>query len=168
MTDVSSAPPAPPPSPSSSPSPAAPPPPSRGEAQIVADPVRAPQPLSDHGPAKPATEPAKRFNTPREAIQEAFKKAQEKGRPGPAQAKRGHNQPPEDTPDEPPIDLRKRPSDQARERGEGGRFVPREQQQPGGGSKNAGIDARGQAPQANPLPEHAPYREPVQRMTPAA
>jgi hypothetical protein len=134
----------------------------------------------------PTNTPAPLSGTPpplhrHEVVAKAFEKVERARveRKGPAQARMGHNQPPEgveaekptsrgktrgdDTLSEPPLNLRKRPSEQeapagtvpARERGEGGRFASRAE--------------RGQARQArSPLPETARFRTPPQRMSNAA
>jgi hypothetical protein len=116
----------------------------------------------------------------REAIQAAFDRANNpppKSKPAeakeakeakPAEAKKGHNQPPEDTPTE-KFDLRKRPAGDV-PRGERGQFAPRQpaevkdEQRPE--LANAGQPGQpGQQPRANPLPDHAPYREPPPRFS---
>jgi hypothetical protein len=94
-----------------------------------------------------------------EVIGKAFERAKVE-RKGPAEAKAGHNQPPEPTEKDEPLDLKKRPSEQpqaqARERGEGGRFAPRTDasraQAPAG---QRGVPPRGTA---------IPYGEPLKRM----
>jgi hypothetical protein len=159
MTDTVQAPP-----PTSAPAPA-------GEAVINPNPTNTPAPLTGTPP------PLHRH----EVIARAFDKVERAKveRKGPAQARMGHNQPPEgldeakpaargkargeDAPPESPLNLRKRPSEQdaptgtapSRERGEGGRFASKAE--------------RGQARQArSPLPETARFRDPPQRMSNAA
>jgi hypothetical protein len=163
MSDTVQAPPPPPP--------AAP----TGEVPINPNPTNTPAPLSGTPP------PLHRH----EVVAKAFEKVERARveRKGPAQARMGHNQPPEgveaekpdlrgknrgdNTPPESPLNLRKRPSEQeppagtassttpARERGEGGRFASKAE--------------RGQARQSrSPLPETARYRNPPQRMSNAA
>lgn len=167
MSDVNVAPPAapgaaPPAAPSSSP----------GEVPVAPSP-HTPTPVGQQAPAKPVTDLQGSQHRPqsrREVIQEAFRKAEEKGRPGPAQAKPGHNQPPEETSRE----RKAPPAQQAapqRERGEGGRFVA---QQGAAGSPSGSPQVRGQVrggepgqapqqPQHPPLPETARFRQPPPR-----
>jgi hypothetical protein len=112
-----------------------------------------------------------------EAITRAVDKANERAkveRKGPAEARMGHNQPPEGLDAEKPakapeprLDLKKRPADQeqaqspqqsqGRERGDGGRFAPKTDK--GASPSSVGAVATPQ------LPETAPYREPLQRMS---
>jgi hypothetical protein len=161
MTDVGIA-----PAPASSPAPA-PSGPSAHEAVVNPNPVNTPQPVGPQAPPRPEGAPAPTgAEHRRESIAKAFERARVE-RKGPAEAKMGHNQPPEATPkerpqrSEPPLDLKKRPADQesARERGEHGHFAPRQQEK-----------ERSQQPQqqlppyAPPLPQTAPYREPPPRM----
>jgi Tfp pilus assembly protein PilO len=136
-----------------------------GEVPISPSP-HTPTPVGQQAPPKPVTDlegSPHRPQSRREVIQEAFRKAEDRGRPGPAQARMGHNQPPEEMKPE------RKPPPQA-QRGEGGRFAPREQ--PPGASVQPGA-ARGaqpgqrtqQAPgvQHAPLPETAPFRQPPPR-----
>ena len=156
---------------SAAPAPAAPEAPAH-EVPIDTNPVVTPSPISNL--------PPERALSRMEAIQRAFERADNpppkdakprqqpaKEQPKPAEAKKGHNQPPEDTPDE-KLDLKKRPSEQPR--GDRGQFAPK--QKPEGYEPPAGAAAQtvpsGQ-PQAakvavNPLPPTAPYREPPPRM----
>jgi hypothetical protein len=144
------------------PPPQAAPPPASHEVPINPNPVDTPAPLSSTGPAR------------REVIGRAVERANDQAkleRKGPAEARMGHNQPPEATEREKPpkaaepsLNLKKRPTDQqpqqqqlsqpsqARERGEGGRFTPRQDQR-------AGVAA------PPSLPANAPYRDPPQRMS---
>jgi hypothetical protein len=136
-----------------------------------------PTPVGSQAPDKPPP-------TRREAIQAAFdkatrqqdakakgvhleaEKAAPKRNPPPAEAKAGHNQPPEPTEK---IDLKKRPDDQPRDRG---RFAPRAQPPADGAQQSANStqqSANGTQPRANAqtvrqLPENTPYRDPPQRM----
>jgi len=134
-----------------------------------------PNPIGSQAPEK---SPAERR---REAIQAAFDRAnnpqraerkpaetkEAKPEPKAADAKPGHNKPPEATEK---INLKQRPSDQPR--GEQGRFAPREQQAAqDAGQRRAAEPAPGQQPGAlvqpkpfKQLPEGSPYRDPPQRM----
>ena len=127
----------------------------------------------------------------RESILKAFERAQspppktgrpEKPAPKAAEAKAGHNQPPEQTPPE-KLDLKKRPDDQPQPRGDRGQFAPRvngevrsnavnsgqpDQKELGmpGHDQNAHL-TNGQnqaASEYKQLPPHAPYAEPPQRI----
>lgn len=152
MSDVTVAPEAPAPAPAA-PAPAPAPP---SEVVINQNPVSTPQPVGPQAPPAPEKPPTSR----REAIQQAFDKAQ-KGKPPAkaADAKAGHNQPPEETPDE-KIDLKKPPREVHRE---GGRFAkaPDGQATSGDIPRQAATPGQPQRPQ---LPETAPYRDPPQRM----
>ena len=113
--------------------PVAPPPnaPPVSEVPINPDQPSTPSPITNAPPEKPAAPPSRR-----EAIQAAFDKATrqqdgkeplpKKAAPKAAEARMGHNQPPEPTENE-EIDLKKRPSDQPR--GERGQFTPRQAEQ---------------------------------------
>jgi len=158
-TSVTSAPPSP--APASSPAPAA------HEVPINPNPVNSPNPVGSQAPDKPQSGSDGR----REAIQRAFdrasgntpKAAPQKTPPvKAAEARPGHNNPPEETPSE-RIDLRRRPDDQPRDRG---RFAPRNPSEVGAtpqgfaqtaanGAQNS-ANAQNRAPVA-PLPAHAPY-----------
>ena len=166
MTDTTNAPP-----------PAPEPAPQTAEVPINQNPTNPPTPLGSQAPEKPAGDP--KSISRREAIQAAFDRANNpppKAKPAakaeakeakPADAKPGHNQPPEKTPPE-GIDLKRRPSDQPRS--ERGTFAPRTNQQPenqpkeGGYTQNGTNPQPGQPAQRNPLPDHAPFREPPPRM----
>jgi hypothetical protein len=128
-----------------------------------------PNPIGSQAPDKPVEEGSRpRPESRREAIQRAFDKANnppakdakpaERPAAKPADAKPGHNRPPEETPKE-KLDLKKRPDEQPR--GDRGQFAPREQAQPGAqnGAQN-GAQMRKPAQ----LPEGTPYRDPPQRM----
>jgi hypothetical protein len=161
VPNIPSAPPAP------APTPAAPAPAS--EVPINPSPTSAPAPLSGSPPPSLTTRA-------REAVERAFERAKVE-RQGPAQAKIGHNQPPEPMerekpakPQEPPLNLKKRPSEQEQEstasasppRGEGGRFAPRGQA-PSNSGLTSGQQAR-QPGQGYQLPPNVPYAQPPRRM----
>jgi len=118
----------------------------------------------------------------REALQAAYDRAVDPAQKGakPAQAprqpaadaKKGHNQPPEDTPDQ-KLNLKKRPTDQeAPPRGERGQFAPRQKAEAPAGTpvhaqdaqNTPGGDIRGNAGNYQKLPPHAPFAEPPARM----
>jgi hypothetical protein len=168
---------------------AAPPPsnaPAANEVAINQNPTNAPQPVGSQAPEK-TVEPRGSEHRPesrREAIQRAFAKARETNPPKAAEAKMGHNQPPEETKREvparakpereklEPIDLRKRPTaDQPRDQGRfaraepdnTGQQQPRQQQPQQRGAPGAQTAA--QTAQTAQLPETAPYRNAPQRMT---
>jgi len=174
---------------------AAPPPsnaPAANEVAIDQNPTNSPQPVGSQAPEK-TVEPRGSEHRPesrREAIQKAFAKAREANPPKAADAKMGHNQPPEETKREvparakpereklEPIDLRKRPTEQPRDQGRfaraepdgGGQQQPRQQQsnQTGGqtgGQTRGQADQTGGQQQAAHLPEAAPYRNAPSRMT---
>jgi hypothetical protein len=184
MSDVTQAPPPP-----SSPPPAPAP---QGEVPINPNPVNPPAPVGSQAPPKaPQSKPEHKVDSPaqsrRDSIAEAFRKSRDpewqRSRPGPAQAAKGHNHPPEKTPDEKPrpapLDLKKRPDEQPgaqsaqgaqgaqKPRGERGRFAPREENpelQARRGGPPGGVNPQ-QGARPNPLPPHAPYREPVRGMS---
>jgi hypothetical protein len=149
------------------------------EVPITPNPTQTPVPIGQQAPDKPVGDIKGSEHRPqsrREAIQEAFDRAsnpqREKPpqRPAPkaAEAKKGHNQPPEDTPDE-KLDLKKRPADQL-QRGEHGHFAPRQPE-----DRTSGDASQQQQPQGQParqpvkqLPPHAPFAEPPQRISEAA
>lgn len=143
--------------------------PAAGEVPVNQNPTNAPQALGPQTPNKPP-EDTSRPDSRREAIQRAFKKAeaseQRQAARKPAEAKMGHNQPPEPTEREKPqakpepVDLRKRPSDQPQPRADHGHFAPRQDAE----NKPANLRTQEPAQRANPLPAHAPYRDPPQRM----
>ena len=132
----------------------------------------APAPVSNQPPEK-APADMKSADHRRDSIKQAFERAKardpnDKGTP--RQARMGDNQPPEETKPErekpEKIDLKKTPSDQPRDRG---RFAPRERQE---GAESAPQhqaqqprSPRSSAPAYKPLPEGAPHREPLPRMT---
>ena len=145
----------------------------------MSDTVQAPPPPSTPPPAPSSTEapigpasgaPAPITNTPpekavapkgahrTEVIGKAFERAKVE-RKGPAEAKSGHNQPPEPMEKEEPLDLKKRPSEQppsaqARDRGEGGRFAPRSEAQ----------RSQSPSPQSQGAGTAIPYGQPLKRM----
>jgi hypothetical protein len=136
------------------------------EVPINENPTATPTPLGQQAPDKPVTDLKGSEHRPpsrREAIQKAFerannpqpKTAKPAQKPPVADAKPGHNKPPEETPEG--LDLKKRPADQPR--GDRGQFAPREQdRQPG--SQQAPQQGSQQARQA----DNTPYREPPPRL----
>jgi hypothetical protein len=140
------------------------------EVPIDTSQTSSPSPVGDQAPDKPPP-------TRREAIQAAFDRANKpreqtkpdatKPPPKAAEAKAGHNQPPEPTEK---IDLKRRPDDQPRDRG---RFAPRAQPPADGAQQSADStqqSANGTQPSANAqtvrqLPENTPFREPPPRMS---
>jgi hypothetical protein len=140
---------------------------------IDQNPANPPAPVGSQAPPSPQA----RAESRREAIQKSFTKSRE-GKAFPeAQAKPGHNRPPEPlaataapaSPKEktpPPaggIDLRRPPSANTAlppARGEHGHFAPR--------ADRAQQPAAQQAPQGQQLPASDPYREPLARMSQAA
>ena len=165
MTDTTNAPP-----------PAPEPAPQAAEVPINQNPTNQPNPLGSQAPEKPAGDT--KSISRREAIQAAFDRANNppaKAKPAAkaeakeakaADAKPGHNQPPEQTPPE-GIDLKRRPGDQPRS--DRGTFAPRVKDEQRSGLVNSGQADQsqakpGQQPRANPLPEHAPFRDPPPRM----
>jgi len=160
MSDVTVAPNASPPP--SNPQPA----PQATEVPINQNPTSQPAPVGDQAPPKPSGEkPAGRPESRRESIQRAFDKARAENPPKPREAKKGDNNPPEDTPDE-RIDLKKRPGDQPRDRG---RFAPKaapnvSPQESAAAERQAQARPGQQAAPHPALPEGTPYREPPPRM----
>jgi hypothetical protein len=167
MSDTS-APAAPSSAPAPSPAPA-------NEVVIDQSPVSRPNPLGPQTPQAPTPDLEGGKGRPesrREAIQRAFDRANspppkttkpaEKPALKAAEAKAGHNQPPEDTP---PED-QKRPGD--RPRGERGQFLPRERQDATNDTPNVATNQAGnvaQGEQKRLLPEGAPYRDPPPRIS---
>jgi hypothetical protein len=161
MSDVGVA---PAPSPASAPA---------SEVPINPTPTNTPQPVGPQAPQKPVGDVEGSPHRPesrREVIQKAFQRAeQERPKPEPAKARMGHNQPPEPMEREKPkskppepIDLKKRPSDQPeRPRAEHGHFAPRE---PVDKAAENSRPVAQPAQRVNPLPPHAPYRDPPPRM----
>jgi hypothetical protein len=151
------------------PAPSAPPP---AEVPINPAPVSTPTPVPATGPDKPVD--PKSAEPRRDAIQRAFDRARDRPAPKPAEAKMGHNQPPEETPVErakpkterpPPIDLKKRPDDQPKapepQPRERGRFTARAVQE---GVQNSTAPVQTDVQPARQLPEGTPYREPPPRL----
>jgi hypothetical protein len=149
------------------------------ETPINPNPVDSPNPLGSQAPDKPVGDLKGSEHRPqsrREAIQAAFDRANnpqqarakpaEKAPPKAAEAKAGHNQPPEPTEK---FDLKKRPSDQPRS--ERGTFAPRTDGQTRTMSENvrgeqtANSANQQQSPQVARLPDHAPFREPPPRFS---
>jgi hypothetical protein len=149
-----------------------------GEAVIDPSPVNIPSPIGPQSAPAPVRDDFKgsehRPESRRETIQRAFERARTDpvptSRPKPGL---GHNQPPEPTPKErpaePKLDLKKRPVDEppqreGRRRGEHGHFAARDATRTDGQQTQAGQRSGQPAPIHNPLPAHAPYREPLPRM----
>jgi hypothetical protein len=168
MSDTSAPPPAAP----------APAPAPSNEVVINQNPINSPNPVGPQAPQAAPEVSKGRPESRREAIQRAFDKANnpppkdakpaQRAAPPAAEAKMGHNQPPEETPKE-GIDLKKRPNDQPRS--ERGTFTPRQPADPGrvgDGRSQEGVDHTlpGQT-QNRPrlLPEGAPYRDPPARIS---
>jgi hypothetical protein len=140
------------------------------EAIINESPISQPSPIGSQAPDKPTGDIKGSEHRPpsrREAIQEAIDRATNpkaevkpsRPAPKPADAKMGHNQPPEATEK---LDLKKRPADQP-QRGDHGHFAPRAADN-GVNPQNAQRAAQGAAQRARTLPEGAPYRDPPPRM----
>lgn len=146
----------------------------QAEVPLNVNPPTSPTPASNTPPEKAPDRPQSR----REAIQAAFDRATRqqdgkepakvKAEPPKAEAKKGHNKPPEETPDE-PINLKKRPDD--RPRGERGQFARREPELDHQGEIRRGHfdeQAKGtdgpEKGSSHTLPETAAFREPPQRM----
>lgn len=165
MSDISGAPP-----------PAEAPQGGQGEAPINPNPVGSPQPVGSQAPPAPVGDMEGGKGRPesrREALRNAFEKAQE--RPGAAKPRIGHNNPPEPTPKEkeqPPLNLRRPPPPEKAEaepkepapRAEHGHFAPR---QAPGQAPPPGAQAPARSAHS-PLPDTAPYRDPPQRFSEAA
>jgi hypothetical protein len=157
--------------------PSAAPAPAQAEVPINQSPTNAPAPIGPQAPHvdNPDAPGGKgRPESRREAIQRAFDrannpppkgdKAPQRAAPQAAEAKKGHNQPPEDTPQE------KRSVD-ALPRGERGQFAPRAGGSTGGQQtpvqNRVQTDANGAqtTQRARTLPEGAPYRDPPPRIS---
>ena len=148
------------------------------EAVISPSPNR-PAPVGPQTPDK--TPQQRRSETASDAVKAAFERAQhppqkqarpprdDKPEPKAADAKAGHNQPPEETPK---LDLKKRPDQQAQPRGDRGQFTPRAAQQDA--KDNIGTQTESSnhiLPGQNEhkrLPPHAPFAEPPARVSEAA
>ena len=163
------------------------------EVTINPSPVSAPSPLGPQAPQAPVGDVKGSPHHPksaRETIQDAYNRALNpptpqrppaktdakeapKETPKAAEAKMGHNKPPEKTEAE-KLNLKKRPDDQPLPRGDGGRFVPRQESTADSASMSAaeGDGARASQPTPSPtpnqLPHNAPFREPPPRMDEAA
>ena len=157
---------------------AAPPdvPSSASEVAIETNPVSLPTPVGSQAPEAPAGDVKGSEHRPqsrREAIQAAFERARTpqpvkpksapRPSPGPAEAKPGHNQPPEAVE---AIDAEaEKAESKSLPRGERGRFAPRGPQD----AQSPPAEARdGREPPSGPsrvLPKHAPYRDPLPRMS---
>jgi len=137
------------------------------EVAIDPNPVSPPSPISNEAPAKTVDDGQVRHRPSRlETIQKAFEKSErERPRPKAAEAKKGHNQPPEPLEEEEKFDLRRRPKDQPRERGRFTAKAPAEGQESPAGAQSG---QPGQQPGARPAPPQlhpqAPYRNPPPRM----
>ena len=151
--------------------------PASNEVPINPNPTSSPNPIGSQAP--PAEGDVKgsehRPQSRREAIQRAFERASqpqakpkpaaEKPAPKAAEAKPGHNQPPEETEK---IDLKKRPATADQPRGERGQFAPKQRED---AQITAQIDAKGTqtdaqtAQTAKQLPEGTPFRDPPQRIS---
>jgi len=177
-------------------SPVAPAPPSSTpnaafEVPIDPNPPSSPTPVGSQAPQAPTGDVKGSDHRPpsrREALQAAFDRATRmqddktntreiRGKPAgdppkAAEAKKGHNQPPEPVGDEQPkLNLKKRPDDQPR--GERGQFAPRQPATDGDNTRQTAADAQTSADAAQTLrkptqtaqlPENAPFRDPPPRM----
>jgi hypothetical protein len=128
------------------------------EVVVNQNPTNSPTPVGQQAPDKPVDQIKGSEHRPqsrREAIQAAFDKAtKEQAAKAPkAEAKIGHNQPPEETVKETPKEP---PKEQPRDRGRFASPQPRAEEQ----------TQKPQEPQKpQPLAEAAPYREPPQRLS---
>lgn len=151
------------------PSPDTPTAPAQAEVPINEAPINSTNPVGSQAPEKPDHASERKA-----AIQKAFERAKDpdkartEQRPVPkaAEAKKGHNQPPEDTPAE-KLDLKRRPSDQPRS--DRGTFAPKakaadEEDRLAHEPAMAARGTPGAQGSVRVLPEHAPYREPPPRM----
>jgi hypothetical protein len=142
----------------------------QAEVPIDTNQHQSPNPVSNQAPDKPPP-------TRREAIQAAFDRANKPREPAKApakaeplkaaEAKAGHNKPPEPTEKE-GINLKKRPDDQPRDKG---RFAPRVAEnlsEVGTTSERSDTKDNIGTPEKSShriLPENTPFREPPQRMS---
>jgi hypothetical protein len=169
MSDTTVAPP-------SQPNPA---PQAQSEVQINQNPTATPNPLGPQAPQAPVGDfKGSEHRTPSraEAIKAAYDRATNpqardakpasRAAPRAAEAKPGHNNPPEETPR---LDLKKRPDDQPRgDRNERGQFAPRVRAQEtneGGNRTLPGQTQNGQGQPYKQLPKHAPYSDPPVRIS---
>jgi hypothetical protein len=150
--------------------PSTPTPPTQNEVPINPNPPALPTPVGAQAPQAPDKPPSRR-----DAIQAAFDRATKqqdgkeppkaKAAPKAAEAKPGHNQPPEPVDAEKPsLDLKKRPDDQPRDRG---RFAPRqatETNESTAADAAKGVNGTREKSSANTLPENSPFRDPPPRM----
>jgi hypothetical protein len=161
MSDVTVAPPSAAPS---SPAPAS------NEVPINQNPVSSPNPIGSQAPPAPVTDhKGSEHRTPSraEALKAAYDRAANPPKTKPAEkpaqpaaeAKKGHNNPPEETPK---LDLKKRPEEQPRDKG---RFAPK---QPEGNAEWQDLaKPRSQQQSGQPykkLEPHEPFPEPPSRM----
>lgn len=147
---------------------------SQAQVPVDVNQTTVPNPVGQQAPEKPPGQDDGKASalSRRESIQAAFdrankmqesgdktpRRAPEREAPPPREARRGDNNPPEETP---PERAESKPGDRYRE---GGRFArrPEGQQQPPQGQQ--GAPGGQQAPRRyDPLPDHAPYREPLGR-----
>jgi hypothetical protein len=177
MTDVGIA-----PAPSAPSAPA----PAPAETPINPNPVTPPQPIGSQAPPAAVGDlkgsehhPQSRREATREAVRKAFERSSEP--PKAAGSRMGHNQPPEpmakeksEPPKQAPLDLKKRPDDQARPRAEHGHFAAKtgDSSVAAAGSPSQRQTQAGTArqPQGQPapynvvqLPKDARFREPPRR-----
>ena len=174
MTDTSAPAPSAAPATQSAPQPA----PARSEVPINQNPTNAPRPIPQQ--AVPAPDKGNGRASVRDSLAAAFERSQSKQPPGSktdrpepkaAEAKAGHNQPPEETPR---LNLKKPPDQQGeaqpRDRG---RFAPRQANEANEANRAIAPDAATNQPQNvageqnqtyKRLPPHAPYAEPPARM----
>jgi len=154
------------------------------EVTINPSPTSPPSPLGPQAPQAPVGDVKGSPHHPksaREAIQDAYDRALNPPKPQrpkeaakepakAAEAKPGHNKPPEKTDAEKPINLKKRPDDQPQlelqPRGDRGRFAPKQESAADNSSLPAagGDGALASQPTPSPLPHDAPFREPPPRM----
>lgn len=159
------------------------------EVPINPSPVSAPSPIGSQAPQAPVGDVKGSPHHPksaRETIQDAYERALNppkpqrpaakdaaKELPKAAEAKPGHNKPPEKTE---PFSLKKPPADQdaPQPRGDHGRFTPR-QESAAGKLPLSAAEGDGAASSSQPapsphtqLPHNAPYREPPPRMSESA
>jgi len=133
--------------------------------------VGRPNPLGPQAPDAPEG----RSRSIGEAVQRAMDRAErpqpkgerppQKAPPPPAEAKAGHNQPPEETPK---LNLKKRPEDQpgaqaVRDRGEHGHFAPKEQTNNAQSTKSNSVGE--QTAPYKTLPDHVPFAAPPPRVS---
>ena len=140
--------------------------PASNEVVIDQNPHSAPHPVGSQAPEKVQIKDTGAEGR-RNSIQKAFDRANdrslgkqpvaERPKAKPAEAKMGHNEPPEETER---LDLKKRPSDQPR--GNRGQFAPRSD--PAGAQASESAAEQSPKPQGRTLPAHEPYAAPPPRM----